>query len=213
MTTDMPVYTRGALRAWIKNLWDFMRECNRPGNLEPLPSYVWIAFTNPEMVHRMGEERDVAVFVIGRCVEALIVNKLAANINSRSVPVNYDELACLSTILGTKSNDVELLLLHPGAIEFTNTVFLTWAYIDHYDNNRVPSDVQGVVQETFSILCQALPAELNAAMPQDQTDTLTITSEGLHELVHSPVSICLTMHYRDPNVFTSHSCKVSERLP
>jgi hypothetical protein len=109
---------------WMKNLWHFTRGYNERGNSVPLPSYVCIAFTNPEMTRRIREERDLAVRVIGRCVEALVVNKLAADINSRSVPVSNDELACLSAILGTKSDDVMLLLNHPGAIEFTNMIFL-----------------------------------------------------------------------------------------
>jgi hypothetical protein len=78
---------RSVLRVWMKNLWDFTRQYNEPGNSVPLPSYVCIAFTNPEMTRRIREQRDLAVRVIGRCVEALVVNKLAADIKSRNVPV------------------------------------------------------------------------------------------------------------------------------
>jgi hypothetical protein len=71
-------------------------------------------------------QHDLVVHVIGRCVGALVVNKLAADINSRNNPVRDDELACLSAILGTKSDDVMLLLSHPGAIEFTNMFSSHW---------------------------------------------------------------------------------------
>jgi hypothetical protein len=92
----------------MKNLWSFIRDCNEHGNLVPLPSYMCIAFTNPELTRRIHEERDLAVRVIGRCVGALVANKLVADIKSRRIPVSRDELACLSAVLGTKSDDVKL---------------------------------------------------------------------------------------------------------
>ncbi len=111
---------RGVLRVWMKNLWHFTREYNESGNSVPLPSYVCIAFTNPETTRRIREQCDLAVRVIGRCVEALVVNKLAADMNSRNVLVSNDELAYLSAILGTESHDVRLCLSQPGTIELLN---------------------------------------------------------------------------------------------
>ncbi|KAF8269068.1 hypothetical protein EI94DRAFT_1047295 [Lactarius quietus] len=150
---------RSVLRSWMKNLWSFAREHGESGNSVPLPSYVFIAFTNPGLTRRIREEHDLAVRVIGRCVEALVASKLAADIESRNnIPVSNDELACLSAILGTKNDDVKPLLNHPGAIEFTNMVFL--ALDDFYSTlETVPLDV---VQETFSFLSRSLPPELNA---------------------------------------------------
>src|SRR6201996_3044954 len=112
----------------MENLWRFTKACNEPENLHsaPLPSYVCITFANPEMTRRIREERDLAVRVIGRCVEAFVVNKLATDIKSRrtlvsnDALVSNDELACLSAILGTKSEDMKVMIKHPGAIEFTN---------------------------------------------------------------------------------------------
>ena len=166
---------------WMKNLWDFTREYNERGNLAPLPSYFCIAFTNPAMTSRIRQQRDFAVRVIGRCVEALVVSKLAAN--SRNVPINNDELECLSVILCTKIDDVMLLLRYPGAIEFTNIVFLVWAIIDSSASASMPPDIMDVVQQTSDILSQALPVELNATMRLDQTDTLMNISNGQCELV------------------------------
>src|SRR6266702_2021598 len=174
---------RSNLRVWMMNLWYFTREFNEPRNSVPLPSYVCIAFANPEMTRRIREERDLTVRVIGRCVEAVVVNKLAADLNSRNVSVSNDEQACLSAILGTKSHDVTLLLRHPGAIEFTNMVSLTLDDFYSFALETVPSYVLEVVQQTSSVLSQALPPKLNDKMRLNQTDTLMNVSEGHYELV------------------------------
>ena len=160
----------------MKNLWEFTRGYNAPGNSVPLPSFLCIAFTNSEMTRRIQEERDLAVRVIGRCVEALVVNKLRADINSRNVPVSDDDpgLASLSTILGSKTHDVMLLLRHPGAIEFTTMVFLALDNFYSFTLETVPLDVLQDVQRTFSILSVALPAH--------RTNTLMRVSEGWFDL-------------------------------
>jgi hypothetical protein len=187
-----------ALRGWMKDLWNFTRDYIERGNLVPLPSYVWVAFTNPEMIRRLREERDKALHMIGRCVEALIVNKLAADINSRKAPISNVELACLSTILNTTSDDVMRLLLHPGAIEVTNVVFLTRANIERYYHYEVLSDVPDVVQETFGILFRALPTDLSATMPRNWTDSLGFIPNGQCEPYLDPV-YRLKMHCRERN--------------
>lgn len=167
----------------MKNLWHFTRESNEHGNSEPLPSYIRLAFTNPEITRRIHGESSLAIFVIGRCVGALVVNKLVAGINARDVAVSDLELACLSAILGTKSDDVLLLLRHQGAIELTNIIFLAWANIDSSGSASVPSDVLDVVHQTFVILSKALPAELNTTMQLDQTDALISVPDGKCELI------------------------------
>jgi hypothetical protein len=192
---------RSILRSWMKNLWSFTREYNERGNAAPLPSYVFIAFTNPEMTRRIREEGDLAVRVIGRCVEALVVNKLAVDIKSRRIPANNDELACLSAILGTKSDNVKLLLNHLGAIEFTNLVFLALDDFYSLTPETVPSYVLNVVQETFSFLSRALPAELNAKMRLIQTDAVTNVSDGKCALALRSCFHRLKMHLRH---FVSH---------
>ena len=128
------------------------------------------------MTRRICEERDLDVRGIGRCVEALVVNKLAANINSRRVKASESELACLSAILGTKSDDVKRLLHNPGAIVFTNIIFLILDNFYSFTLGMVPSYISDVVQETFRIISQAPPA---VAMPLDQTDTLMNVINGV----------------------------------
>ncbi len=166
---------RSVFRVWMKNLWHFTREYSEPGNSVPLPSYVSIAFTNPEMIRRIREQSDLAVHVIGRCVEALVVNKLVADINLHTIPVGDSRLACLSAILGTRTHDMVLLLSHPGAIEFSNVVFLALDDLSSSVINDVPLYAHYVLQQTLGILFQALPAELNAKMLLDQTDTPNVS--------------------------------------
>jgi hypothetical protein len=171
------------LRAWMKNLWHFTRGYSERRNEMALPSFVCIAFTNPEMTRRIRKQRDLAVRVIGRCVEALVVNKLAADIHSRNSPVTNDELACLSAILGTKSRDVMLLLSRPGAIELTNMIFLALDDYASFTHGTVPTYVLDVIQPTSSALSRVLPSELNAKMRIDQTNTLMNISNGECKLV------------------------------
>lgn len=65
-----------------------------------LPFYVRIAFTNPVVtpLSHIHEDADLAVRVIGHCIKALVVNKLAADIESRNVLVRNDEVARLSAV-------------------------------------------------------------------------------------------------------------------
>ena len=171
------------LSEWMKNLWNFTREYNEPESTVSLPSYVCVAFTNPEMSRRIRKQRDLAIHVTGRCVEVLIVNKLAADVNSRSVPIRNYELACLSAILGAQSDDVLLLLSRPGAIELTNLVFLALDDFYTFTLGTVPSYTLDLVRQTFHALYIALPSELNAKMRLNQENTLMNISDGEYELV------------------------------
>ena len=168
----------------MKNLWHFTREYNEHGNTLPLPPYVCVAFTNPELSRRIHKQRDLAVRVIGRCVEVLVVNKLAADINSRNVPVRNYELACLSAILGTESDDVTLLLSRPGAIELTNLFFLALDDYDSFTPGIIPPYTLDVVQQTSNALYLALPSERNAKVRLNQENTLINISDGECKLVH-----------------------------
>lgn len=164
----------------MKNLWSFVKDCNDSelGNSAPLPSYVCIAFANPELTRRINEECDLAVRVIGRCVGALVVNKLVTDIKSRRIPVSRDELTCLSAVLGTRSDDVKLLLDNSGAIELTNMAFLALDDFYTLTLDTVPLYVLSVIEETFGFLSRALPPGLSAAMRQIQTDSVMNVSDG-----------------------------------
>ena len=142
-----------------------------------MPSYVYIAFTHSSITRRILEKDDIAAHVIRHCVGALVVTKLSADINARTLPVNDAELACLSALLGTSYQDVTHCLSVPGAIQFANMVFLMSDDIIDYSWSPT-SDVLYMVQEVFSILSQALPAPLDAEMQLDLTDALMDVSQG-----------------------------------
>ena len=185
------------LHVCMRSLWTVVRASDEPENSTPLPSYVYGAFANPEMTRRIHQDTDLTIGVIGRCVEALVVNKLAADINSRNnahVPVNDDALACLSTILGTKSDDLTLLLRHPGAIELTNMIFLASHDIRGHILKGERVDMLVVVKQTSSSLLRALPPDFSVKM---ETETLMNVSDGQFKLVHSFLLYRLTMHLRD----------------
>ena len=165
-------------RVCLKSLWTVVRAADEPGKSAPLPSYVYGAFANPEMTRRIHQETDLTTGVIGRCVETVVVSKLAADINSRrntQDPVNDYELACLSTILRTKTDDLMLLLRHPGAIELTNMVFLASHDIHSFTLQTVPSYMLVVVKETSGSLFQALPPDFSVTM---EAKTLMNVSDG-----------------------------------
>lgn len=171
------------LNVWMKNMWHFTKEYNEYENTVPLPPYVCVAFTNLEMSRRIRKQRDLSIRVIGRCIEVLVVNKLAADVHSRNIPVRNYELACLSTLLGTESDDVMILLSRPGAIELTNLVFLALDDFDSFSLRTVPSYALDVFQQTYIALYAALPFEINARMRRNQENALINISDGERELV------------------------------
>ena len=193
---------RSALRVWMQHIWYFMRWYNERGNSVPLPSYVFVAFTNPEMTRRIRKQRDLAIREMGRCVGALIVNKLATDVGSLKVLVRDNEIACISSITGADSDAVKLLLSHPGAIELTNLLFLTLDDLDDTSPGTVPTYLLDVVQQTSSALSHDLPPELKRAMIRiTRTDTFMNGSDSECELVLSLLRVyCLMWHVRD---FTS----------
>lgn len=163
-----------------KSLWDFTRVYIQYRDSVPLPSCIYIIFTHPGITQSILQEADISTHVTRHFLGALVVSKLATDINMCMLPVNDTELACLSTVLETDIQDVTHLLSHPGAIQFANMVFLMLDTV--YDPSWNPTlEVLGVVQQTFSILFQALPAQLDADGQLDLTDTLKEVHEGQFE--------------------------------
>jgi hypothetical protein len=176
----------------MKNLWVFTRDYDtlKPSNSVPFPSYICVAFSNSEMARRIWEERDLAVRTIGRCVEALVVDQLAADVESSKRFVGKDvELACLLAVLGTENDYMEQLPTHLSAIKFTKMVFLALDNFYSFTHETVPSDIPHVVQQTFGILSLALPHQLNTINPPTQTGTLKNISNGQSKTYSNPVSI------------------------
>jgi hypothetical protein len=159
------------LRMCFKGLWYFSQMLNQPGNSVHLPSYIYSAF--PVVTRHIHQEGDLTIRIMGHCIRALVINKLAINI--KSYPVGDPELACLSAILDTERHDVKLCLSQSGAVELVNMAFPTRP---NTYSAGVPLDVQDVVQQTFGILSMSLPPELIADMGLYQADTLINAFNG-----------------------------------
>jgi hypothetical protein len=170
-----------------------------------LPSYIFIAFTHPEITSRILEKGDIATHVTRRCAGALIVNKLAADINSlirdNLQPVTElpdddadSELGCLSSILHSENRDVRLCLTQPGVIELVNITPFALGPVD--SDNNVPLDSESIVEQTLGILSQALPAQENADAHPDQMVALSNIPDDRFERtvvsrLHSFLEMCI----------------------
>src|SRR6266404_8598950 len=140
------------LQAYLKNLWDFMRDHNERGISLPLPSYVCVAFTNPAMAHPKSRHSDLTSRVTIHCIRALVVYKLATVVNSRTDPISDEELVCLTTILDIESSDVELCLRRPGTIELVVMASLSFGHLGTEGTVDVPLDAHDVLQHTLDIV-------------------------------------------------------------
>ncbi|KAN0137245.1 hypothetical protein V8E53_004955 [Lactarius tabidus] len=118
------------LGKFLKNLWHFTRAYIERRNSTPLPPYVYIAFTHPDLTHRILAKGDICAHMTRHCVRALVVNNLAADINSGMVPDSDAELTCLSSILGSESRDVKICLTRPGIVELVNMASFALGNVD-----------------------------------------------------------------------------------
>ena len=152
---------KSCLRMCLKSLWYCAKAYHQLGASKTLPSYFLRTLSDPEIIRHIQTEQDPISRVMGRCFCALVVIKLAADAKSRSdsnTSISDDELACLSTILGTKSDDVRLCLECPGAVELVSIVSLVLGDLGSLDVNTLPSNGFDVAHQTVTILSQALPA-------------------------------------------------------
>ena len=162
---------KGCLRVCLKSLWYFAKAYHQSGASKPLPSHFPLALSSPEIIRRIRVEEDTASRAMGCCFCALVITKLAADARSRpdsNVQIGDDELAYLSIILGTKSDDVTFCLERPGAIELASMVSLALGDLGSLDVSTLPPDVFDVAQQTLTILSQSLPAGLTAGLQLDR---------------------------------------------
>jgi hypothetical protein len=122
-------------------------------------SYIFIAFTHPRITRCILEKGDVTAHVSRRCVGALVVHKLAADIKSGIIPVSDAELACLSAILHSESRDLRFCLTEPGTVELVNMALLAFGHVDSLDACSVQLDLQVMLHQTLRILSQDLLAQ------------------------------------------------------
>jgi hypothetical protein len=196
---------KNRLRVCLNCLWHFGRAYNLPESFQPLPAY----FSNslmPEITPRVRTEVDSGVRVLGRCFEALIVNKLAADIDSRISAIRDTELACLSAILGTKSRDVELYFSRPGAVALANLI--SFVFVDTSIFSTIPSDSLDVVQQTLGILSQPLSTQESTELKSYQPIAIINASNGNLERIllyrlHDLLCTCIAATSLDNAVRTS----------
>ena len=142
----------------LKNLWHFTRLRIESGDSTPLPSYLYVSFSHPNIA-RFILESDIAAHVTRCCVGALVVNKLVADIKSGAIPASDAELLCLSAVLHSESRDVRLCLTQPGIVELVNVASLVLGHVDSFKASDVPLDLQ----HTLGILSHAVA-------PQEHTE-------------------------------------------
>jgi hypothetical protein len=157
LATDL---RRSCLRVSLRSLWYCAKAYHQSGASKPFPSHFPLALASPEIIRRIRVEEDPASRVMGCCFYALVVMKLAADARSRSsnVQIGDDELACLSIILGIKSDDVKFCLERSGAIELVSMVSLALGDLGALGVSTLPPGVLDVAHQTLTILSQALPA-------------------------------------------------------
>jgi hypothetical protein len=168
------------LRVCLNCLWSFGRAYNQLGVSQPLPTY----FPNsliPEIARRVQTEEDSAIRAMGRCVVALIINKFATDLNSRTFPVDDGVLAFLSSILGTESYDLQFLLHQPGAVALANMISLGFGEVGTLVADEIPPDVLDVVQQTLAILSQDHLSQEDAELQTEQTVAVFSNSNGKFE--------------------------------
>ena len=111
----------------------------------------------------------VATGVMGRCIEALVVNELLTGVkpsSNSSVQIRNDRLAWLSAILDTEIDDVKSCLECPGTVELSTMVSLAVGDVGPLSINALPSDVRDVAEQTLAVLSQT--AELHLIQPISQ---------------------------------------------
>ena len=161
-------FRRSCLRMCLKNLWYCAKAYHQSGASKPLPYHFSLTLASPEIIRRIQAEEDPVSRIMGSCFCALVVMKLATDAQSypdSNVQIDDDGLACLSIILGIKSDDVRFCLECPGAVQLAILVSLALGDLNSLDVGTSPPDVLDVVYRTLTFLSQSLPTG-EAIVPQ-----------------------------------------------
>ena len=156
----------------LKNLWCHLRAYHQPGNSQTLPSYVLITFAGPRWTQRISKTRDVAIGVMGRCLEALVIRELVAGVKPSTNPnvQSTYELERLSAILRTDINGVKNCIGCPGIFELVAMVQIVSVGVDSLGINALPLDVRYVAKQTLASLSQAAGRQLDQPVTQLDSD-------------------------------------------
>ncbi|KAH9041596.1 hypothetical protein EDB85DRAFT_2139692 [Lactarius pseudohatsudake] len=149
---------KNRLRVCLKSLWYCVKAYNEKPEV-PLASYVRAIFASPEVIRRIQTEQDLSTRLLGRCFGSLVVKKLANDITSRaSFAAITAEMACLSYLLGTTSQQVKDWI-DQDTIDLVNVLSLASGEMDALvagGTKGVPTDVMDVFQQTLSILAEGI---------------------------------------------------------
>jgi len=141
---------------YLKYLWHCAVAYNQLAISVPLPSFIRITLSRPEIARCIRPERDLAARIIGRCFEALIVNKLVDDFKSQISSRNgvYDaQLAYISSIIGTEPHELLRWPRLSTVIKLRNMVSLVSGDIEVlFTLGPTPADVLDIVQQTLNIL-------------------------------------------------------------
>ncbi|KAH9051457.1 hypothetical protein EDB87DRAFT_1664906 [Lactarius vividus] len=172
------------LRVSLECLWCWVRVYNQ--NSVPLPP----SFSPPDAHHlRDWAEQDPITGLIGRCFGALVVKKLATDINSsRDLDVGVRDseldakLRCLSTILGGSKDDADTYLRQPGAISLASIISIIPSRDNALGTKNVPSDVLDIFRTTARILAEDISTSPDAGPPQNLVDRFNETYSNAQEV-------------------------------
>jgi hypothetical protein len=189
---------RSCLRMFLRNLWYCANEFARhQPHIKWYPSYFPCALASPGIIRRIQTEKDPTSRLLGLCFSALVTG-LVAGIGSctdSKLKIGDDELACLSTILGTQIHDVRFILKRPGTVELACMVSITLGDVGSLGVNTLPSGVREVAQQTLAILSEGAKLQLDPSITKanflDKEFDFVIVSglyDLLRECVHSDTS-------------------------
>ena len=155
---------RGCLRISLKCLWYCAKAYQIHDESEPSSAYFFstLGVARPEFIQLCQTEQDRDSRVMGRCMGTLAVTKLMIYVRSRSdsgVQIGNDELAFLSIILGTGSDDIESCLEWPDAVEIAAITSLALGDFCSLGGYAFHQEVRMVAKETIAIISRALSVE------------------------------------------------------
>ncbi|KAH9053004.1 hypothetical protein EDB83DRAFT_1189566 [Lactarius deliciosus] len=192
---------KNRLRVCLKSLWSCLRAYTEESGI-PLAPYVRTIFASPQVIRWIRTEQDLATRLLGRCFGSLVVKKLANDITSRtSFAAITAEIACLSYLLGTTSQQVKNSL-DQDTIDLVNVISLTSGEMDALvasGAKGVPTDVMDVFQQTLSILAEGI-----VPSPADVEWDLQVAQ--FHEICSKFANA------RIPDVINERLRHISERL-
>jgi hypothetical protein len=179
----------------------------------PLPSFVRTTFASPEFSRRINAEGDITTRVTGRCVRALIVNKLVGDFQlciSFTSGAYDTELACISSLLDTEPGEFSRCPRPSAVIKLQNVVYLlSGEVVDLFTSGAPPADLIQIVQQTLDDICSDLVRDKFAGGELPMNQVLL-----LREICSKIANARLVSRFRDETVGLLERLQlISKQLP